>query len=484
MFKLSTKLTLGPILIIAMMLTIGIITGCGNSENSKSNDKKSGSLHINAQRIVDAYSNQGYLLTSKVHDKGPFHTLRSTKKNLPIVILDGKVDDINWVSITFPIFLTTNSSDDTVEKLVKVVLQDIFLKDSSEAVYKEMMSNALRSVEKKQTDKNGQVSFGYVRGDKDVSGFVQAVSDGALFFVSIASVTGSSNLSVGEKPLPSQTKEYFLLDTNKINPGGKIKVYESQIPNYYKYVNGRYLFSIDFPTDLSVALEASNLSGANFSSPDRQVKVTVSGSQNSTQTTNSEEYNRALKGKDVAYSATGTDWHTVSWKENGKIFYMKTFVSLQYLTGFLFEYPENQKYNYEPIVGNLDKTFNPGWNTENKTGEKIISIQSNLDDGRWQKVENFTAGQRLQIWNPSPIKGETVEYTGGKISAYELTGQESGFPVYFVHNKGVAKWYVNGQFTQSDEGTYYGGKRNGEFIQKFADGRIVNSLWENGVKIR
>ena len=65
----------------------------------------------------------------------------------------------------------------------------------------------------------------------------------------------------------------------------------------------------------------------------------------------------------------------------------------------------------------------------------------------------------------------------GPISQRKLTGEEAGFPTYYAHNYGVAKWYVNGNFSQSDEGNYYGGKRHGEIIQRFADGRVIKSFW-------
>lgn len=101
--------------------------------------------------------------------------------------------------------------------------------------------------------------------------------------------------------------------------------------------------------------------------------------------------------------------------------------------------------------------------------------------GRWMQAENFKEGSLL-VWNPSPAEGETVVWEGGKISVYELTGEESGFPVYYAHGYGIATWYLNGEFEQSDEGMHYGGKRNGEIIQHFADGRTITTIWKHGVR--
>ena len=101
----------------------------------------------------------------------------------------------------------------------------------------------------------------------------------------------------------------------------------------------------------------------------------------------------------------------------------------------------------------------------------------------WIGVSNF-AGGKLLIWNPSRTDGERVFWEGGKISCYELTGQESGFPLYYVHGYGKAIWYINDAFEQSDEGYHYGGKRHGKIIQRFADGRVIESYWEHGVRIK
>jgi len=103
-------------------------------------------------------------------------------------------------------------------------------------------------------------------------------------------------------------------------------------------------------------------------------------------------------------------------------------------------------------------------------------------NGQWMKAANYKDGSVL-VWNPSPTEGETVVWEGGKISSYELTGKESGFPLYYAHGyDGVATWYINGEFEQRDQGPHYGGKRNGEIIQRFADGRTVVANWQHGIK--
>jgi len=105
-----------------------------------------------------------------------------------------------------------------------------------------------------------------------------------------------------------------------------------------------------------------------------------------------------------------------------------------------------------------------------------------LADSGWMGVSNFKDG-RLNIWNPVPEQGEEVFWDGGMISHYELMGEEPGYPVYYVHGYGKATWYIGGEFEQSDEGYHYGGKRHGKVIQRFADGRVIETYWERGVRV-
>jgi len=60
-------------------------------------------------------------------------------------------------------------------------------------------------------------------------------------------------------------------------PGSTIYVYESEIPEYYQYINGRYAFTVDFPKTFFVALLPANNDGANFKLPDGSAELTVAG---------------------------------------------------------------------------------------------------------------------------------------------------------------------------------------------------------------
>jgi len=107
-------------------------------------------------------------------------------------------------------------------------------------------------------------------------------------------------------------------------------------------------------------------------------------------------------------------------------------------------------------------------------------------EGKWMVAKNTLstgegrpAGQPTEdsvcIWNPSYNQGEAVEWFGGKKYSESLGS-------FVAHGEGRAVWYLNAAFEQSDEGTHFMGKRHGQIVQRFADGRTVVANWEQGIK--
>lgn len=79
------------------------------------------------------------------------------------------------------------------------------------------------------------------------------------------------------------------------------------------------------------------------------------------------------------------------------------------------------------------------------------------------------------IFDPSPNPGETVVWHGS-------TTQYAGHT--YAYGAGKATWCVNGNFEQSDEGMLYYGLRDGKIKQVMADGRVLLSQWNKGVKVQ
>lgn len=109
--------------------------------------------------------------------------------------------------------------------------------------------------------------------------------------------------------------------------------------------------------------------------------------------------------------------------------------------------------------------------SSSKQNDKTVSEKAQPLDEHWFP----DIRQGVLIWNPNPEEGESVEWNG----QFLADGQYK-----YANGFGVAKWYLNGNFEQLDEGNYEHGKRHGRFKQEFSDGRIVYSEWQHGTKIR
>ena len=81
----------------------------------------------------------------------------------------------------------------------------------------------------------------------------------------------------------------------------------------------------------------------------------------------------------------------------------------------------------------------------------------------------------VYLWNPKPIAGETVEWSGDSVKDGDYL---------FAQGEGTTTWYLNGELEQIDEGTFKHGQRHGKFThQFFPSGNISYSNWDNGTEI-
>ena len=160
-----------------------------------------------------------------------------------------------------------------------------------------------------------------------------------------------------------------LPDNNTKNEGGTVTLYDSTIPGYYKFIDVRYGFSIDFPRSFNRASMPTNGDGGTFSLSDGTAALSAWGGHNALDQTVEDVYQQVIKsaGGDIAYAVQEDDWYVVSWKTGGVITYEKGFVSAKYRNGFRLSYPESRKSEFNSIVENVNRSFVPGW----KTGYKI-----------------------------------------------------------------------------------------------------------------
>lgn len=163
-----------------------------------------------------------------------------------------------------------------------------------------------------------------------------------------------------------------LPDTNKVtlsmNPNAIVRVYQTDKPDYYQYINGRFAFLINFPIELSTVMQARNNDGAIFSTPDKQVQLSVWGSHNNQRDSINDVYRERIRqNENIAYKICGDDWYVISWAKNGKIYFEKGFISDEYRNVFTLIYPEDMKEKFDSVTTVIEESFIPGW----KSGRKI-----------------------------------------------------------------------------------------------------------------
>lgn len=132
----------------------------------------------------------------------------------------------------------------------------------------------------------------------------------------------------------------------------------NQKVTYKVYGNGRFGFSIEYPSTFKVKLIPANDDGRIFASQDGKAELTVSGINNILNETPTSAYNSLLKEhKNASYKKRGGNWFVLSWIEGNKIVYEKQVVGTGSINTFVIKYPLNQNKYYDPIVAHLDASF-------------------------------------------------------------------------------------------------------------------------------
>lgn len=150
-------------------------------------------------------------------------------------------------------------------------------------------------------------------------------------------------------------------NTNMKNTQQINKTQEQNV-SYKLYVNGRFGFSIEYPSDFTIKVTPDNNDGLIFQSVDGKTELTVSGINNVSNDTVISEYNNLItQHRDAPYKKQEGNWFVVSWIEGNNIVYEKTVIGTGSENTFVLEYPISQKDYYNAIVSHLVATFkNPG----------------------------------------------------------------------------------------------------------------------------
>jgi tetratricopeptide (TPR) repeat protein len=127
---------------------------------------------------------------------------------------------------------------------------------------------------------------------------------------------------------------------------------------YKLYTNGRYGFSIKYPSFFIMGESPANGDGITMHSPDNSVELTVFGSNNVFNETAASSYNKLInESSNITYKTQQGNWYVVSGIEGDKIFYEKYVVGNGSINAFIIKYPSSKTKEYDSTVNILNSSF-------------------------------------------------------------------------------------------------------------------------------
>ncbi len=121
-----------------------------------------------------------------------------------------------------------------------------------------------------------------------------------------------------------------------------------------EYVNNRFLFSVTVPNDFVAQPDPENGDGRTFKRGNAQI-IAYAGYAGSFDEV------LALGGSDSdTYNAHKDNWAVWSGVEEGKIYYKKTVFKNGVAFSLFFEYPENEKNEFDSIISLVDRSWVTG----------------------------------------------------------------------------------------------------------------------------
>ncbi|WP_216830581.1 hypothetical protein [Alkalihalobacterium elongatum] len=130
--------------------------------------------------------------------------------------------------------------------------------------------------------------------------------------------------------------------------------------SYQTYKNERFGFSIQYPSDLTMAPPPTNDDGRRFYNDELEV-VAFGGHTNvidmdeTIETYYYDDLNR-ISGS-IGYQRMTEDWYVISYNQNGTIVYKKFFFNDSTFNTFIISYPASKQARYGPITEHIANTF-------------------------------------------------------------------------------------------------------------------------------
>lgn len=133
---------------------------------------------------------------------------------------------------------------------------------------------------------------------------------------------------------------------------------------FYRYISGRYGYTIRVPAFMTNAEESINGNETTFSSPDEQIQLFTSCYP--AVSSLDKEYEKALvnrnrtTGKKDPFTAKGSTWFVVTWETNDIAHYQKTFVKNGLETTMHYSYPKALRPTHSRYIDAIEEDFRPG----------------------------------------------------------------------------------------------------------------------------
>ena len=143
----------------------------------------------------------------------------------------------------------------------------------------------------------------------------------------------------------------------------KSKSEQTKEIEYKSYSNGKFSYSIMYPSNIKVVEDNTN--GNVFKSDDGKVSLQIYGNNNAPNDNIDAIYNKAIKNTDMYYKVKSGNWFVISYVEGDEIIYQKKVVGKGSTNTFIFKFPANQKDQYAKVVDKLEKSFKTSTTEEN-----------------------------------------------------------------------------------------------------------------------
>lgn len=176
-----------------------------------------------------------------------------------------------------------------------------------------------------------------------------------------SNLSSSSESKTNESAANSLSSEITSSDTSSANGSSTT----SNQTTYLQYINARFGFSIDYPSDLVAKSSPDNGDGQTFESKDGTVDFGASGINN-VQSFTPDEYLKQIvlpTINNVTYQDQGSNWIIVSWDDGNTIGYEKDIIGTGSINTFYIKYPASRKAEFDAIILHMSQSIEtPGIN--------------------------------------------------------------------------------------------------------------------------